>query len=369
MELDFSAEQDDLRDSIRVVLAKESPIGLAREVAERVPAANDRIEGLWATMADLGWPSLTVPEADGGIGLGPIEAGILAEELGRAVTPGPMLPTITQFVPAVRELGSAEQRARFLTSVAEGTCCGTLALIDDVDRPLRATRSGDGVVLGGVARYVMEADRAHEIVVRAHSADGEVYALVVPAGAARIEPIDSFDPTRSFCTLSFDDVTLPAERVLSGAIDVAAGFERVVEEAAVMLSLEMVGTAQQAFDISLEYAKQREQFGVPIGSFQAIKHKLADMLVVLERARSTAWFAALCIAEDDERRHAAASVAKAAASDCQRLIATQAVQIHGGIGVTWEYDIQLYVKRLKGSESLFGDGAYHRARIATLIGV
>ena len=131
----------------------------------------------------------------------------------------------------------------------------------------------------------------------------------------------------------------------------------------------MVGTAQTIFDVTLEYAKEREQFGVPIGSFQAIKHKFADMLIALERARSTGYFAALTIAEDDERRHRAASVAKAAAGDCQRLLGKEGIQIHGGIGYTWEHDMHLYVKRTKSGEQLFGTSATHRAALATSLGV
>ena len=141
-----------------------------------------------------------------------------------------------------------------------------------------------------------------------------------------------------------------------------------VEEAAVALALETVGTCQTIFDITLEYAKNRRQFGVPIGSFQAIKHKFADMLIALERARATAYFAALTIADDDDRRTLAAAVAKAAAGDCQRLIGKEGIQIHGGIGYTWEHDMHLYVKRAKSNDAFFGGTAWHRSRIASLIG-
>jgi alkylation response protein AidB-like acyl-CoA dehydrogenase len=144
---------------------------------------------------------------------------------------------------------------------------------------------------------------------------------------------------------------------------------RAVEEASAALAVELVGTCQTIFDVTLEYAKQREQFGVPIGSFQAIKHKFADMLVALERARATAYFAALTIAEDDERRAVAVSTAKAAAGECARLLAKEGIQIHGGIGYTWEHDMHLYVRRARSSALLFGTAADHRARIATLLGL
>jgi alkylation response protein AidB-like acyl-CoA dehydrogenase len=157
--------------------------------------------------------------------------------------------------------------------------------------------------------------------------------------------------------------------LLGEAGQAAPGLRRAIEEATLGVALEMVGTAQAIFDTSIEYAKQRVQFGVPIGSFQAIKHKFADMVIALERARSTGYFAALTIAEDDPRRHLATSVAKAAAGDCQRLLAKEGIQIHGGIGYTWEHDMHLYVKRVKSDEQLFGTAANHRARLATALGV
>jgi alkylation response protein AidB-like acyl-CoA dehydrogenase len=165
-------------------------------------------------------------------------------------------------------------------------------------------------------------------------------------------------------------VRVPRDRLLvGGGSAAAAALRRAIEEATVALALEMVGTAQTIFDVTLEYAKQREQFGVPIGSFQAIKHKFADMMISLERARSTCYFAALTIAEDDPRRTSATSVAKAAAGDCQRLLGRDGIQIHGGIGYTWEHNMHLYVKRMKSGEALFGTSAAHRGRIADLLGV
>jgi len=168
-----------------------------------------------------------------------------------------------------------------------------------------------------------------------------------------------------------DAVRVDRDRVLGGpgTASVASGLRRAIEASTVALALEMVGTAQTIFDITLDYAKQREQFGVPIGSFQAIKHKFADMMIALERARSTGYFAALTITEDDPRRATATSVAKAAAGDCQRLLAKEGIQIHGGIGFTWEHDMHLYVKRMKSGEPLFGTSSAHRAQIAEQLGV
>ena len=375
MELEFTSDQDELRASIRAVLVKESPVSLARSVVED----GARPDALWSTMIELGWPALTIPEADGGVGLGMLELAILAEELGRVIAPGPLLPTVSQFVPAVREAGTPEQQARWLGPVAAGELTGSLALAETTGSfdPGRVDATvvfdGDEVVLSGTKRYVVEGDAVDELVVVCRTdAPGEdgVRAVVVPVTATTTTPIHAFDGSRRLAHVTFDGTRVERDRVLGDPdASAAAALRRAIEEATVSVALEMVGTAQTIFDTTLEYAKHREQFGVPIGSFQAIKHKFADMLVSLERARSLGYFAALTIAEDDARRTSATSVAKAAAGDCQRLLAKEGIQIHGGIGYTWEHDVHLYVKRIKSGDPLFGGGAWHRARIAELLGV
>ena len=376
MELEFSTDQDELRDSIRAVLGKESPVSLARAVVER----DEHPDALLATMVELGWPALTIAEAFGGIGLGVLELAILAEELGRVIAPGPLLPTVSQFVPAVREAGTAAQQERFLGAVAAGTLTGSLAIaeetgsFDPADAGATVVLAGDGAVLSGTKRYVVEGDAVDELVVVARVADRPgadgVRAVVVPVAETRTTRVHAFDASRRLVHVELDGVRVARDRVLGDPdASAAPALRRALEEATVSLVLEMVGTAQTIFDTTLGYAKQREQFGVPVGSFQAIKHKFADMLVSLERARSLGYFAALTIAEDDPRRTSATSVAKAAAGDCQRLLAKEGIQIHGGIGYTWEHDMQLLVKRLKSGEPLFGTSTWHRARIADLLGV
>jgi alkylation response protein AidB-like acyl-CoA dehydrogenase len=376
MELEFTTDQDELRNSIRAVLLKESPVSLARAVVER----NERPTALWATMVELGWPALTIAEPYGGIGLGMLELAILAEEIGRVIAPGPLLATVAQFVPAVREIGTPAQQARFLGAVAAGEVTGSLAIAEtlgsfdpsDVGATLRA--AGDEVVLSGTKRFVVEGDRVDELVVVVRVADTTgsdgVRAVVVPAGDTATTVVRTLDGSRRLADIDLDGVHVSRDRVLGDAESSAApALRRALEETTVGVALEMVGTAQTIFDTTLDYAKQREQFGVPIGSFQAIKHKFVDMLVSLERARSLGYFAALTIAEDDPRRTSATSVAKAAAGDCQRLLAKEGIQIHGGIGYTWEHNMQLFVRRIKSGEPLFGSSAWHRARIADLLGV
>jgi alkylation response protein AidB-like acyl-CoA dehydrogenase len=237
-----------------------------------------------------------------------------------------------------------------------------------------ATRDGDGWTLSGTKTAVLGGERADEVVVVAREpgteGDHGVMALVVPRPAVTVTPWQALDPTRGLVTIGLDGVRVTADRLLGEpGPDTTARLRRALEEATAALAIQIVGACQAIFDVTLEYAKQREQFGVPIGSFQAIKHKFADMLISLERGRATAYFAALCQAEDDPSRALATSTAKAAAGDCQRRLAKEGIQIHGGIGYTWEHDMHLYVRRVKTDAQLLGTTHEHRARIAALLGL
>jgi len=374
--LEFTAEQDELRDGVRGMLARECPISLVREVVEKGTSP----DALWSQMVELGWPALTVPESAGGLGMGTVELAVVVEELGRVLAPGPYLPTVTEFAPVVAEAGSPEQRERFLGGVAAGELTGTLALVEesgsvDVGRvAATATPDGAGFVLHGMKQTVVEASSADEIAVIARRPDTRgddgVGAFVVARADLGVEPIEALDASRPLARVALDGVRVDADRALGApGPGTAVAVRRAVDVATTALAVETVGAAQAIFDITLAYAKQREQFGSPIGSFQAIKHKFADMLVALERARATSYFAALTIAEDDDRRALATSTAKAAAGDCAALLAKEGIQIHGGIGYTWEHDMHLYVRRVKSSSLLFGNAAQHRARVADLIGL
>jgi len=375
VQLDFTEDQDELREGVRSVLQRECTMAAVRELAEK----GTPLDALWRHMVELGWPALTVPEAAGGLGLGFVEVAVVAEELGRAVAPGPWLPTVTQYVATVQETGAPEQRHELLAEVAAGERTGTLALAeadgswDVADVTTVAEPHDDGWLVRGTKHYVIEGDRVDDLAVITRLPDSRgdegVTALRVPTSAARIERLDSFDATRGVATVHLDDVHVPHEAVLGEPGGDAIPVRRALDEAVMALALEMVGTAQTIFDTILEYAKQRYQFGVPIGSFQAIKHKFADMYVALERARGTAYFAAATLAEDDERRSIAASMAKAAAGDCQRLVAKEGIQVLGGIGYTWEHDMHLFVRRVKSGDALLGTAAQHRARVADLLGL
>ena len=382
MELELTADQEDLRDGVRAVLRAECPPARVRELVEaRVAGKDGADDALWAQMVELGWPALPVPEAAGGLGLGAVELAVVVEELGRALSPGPLLPTVAQFVPALRELGSPEQWTHFLGPVATDGAAGTLAIAESTGSfdpaavgAIAAPAPGGRFAIAGRKHFVMEAAAAREIVVVARApgttGDAGIGAFVVPTASVEVEPLRALDPSRTLATVTLDGAEVGPERMLGEpGPATAARLRRVVEEATVALAQEAVGTAQTVFDIALEYAKQREQFGVPIGSFQAIKHKFADMLILLERARALGYFAALTIAEDDERRTVSASMAKAAAGDAAARIAKEGIQILGGIGYTWEHDMHLYVRRLQSSAVLFGTAAAHRAVVADSIGI
>ena len=374
MELEFTQDQDELRDGVRAMLDRECPMSLVRGVVEGTASA----DALWKQMLDLGWPALTISEDYGGLGLGTIELAVVVEELGRAVAPGPFIPTVAQFAPLVREAGDDSQRARFLGAVAEGNLTGALAItepgtaFDPTTVRATAKRDGDSWTLSGAKQAVLGAAEADEIAIVARvegtTGDDGVAAFVVPRKDLDLREITALDPSRSLGDLTLDGVTVGADRMLGDpGPATAAAVRRAVEEAVVALALETVGVCQSILDVTLEYAKHREQFGVPIGSFQAIKHKFADMLMMLERARATGYFAALTITEDDERRALAASTAKSAAGDCERLMTKEGIQIHGGIGYTWEHDMHLYVRRAKTDGLLLGSAIDHRARIASLL--
>ncbi len=365
MHLAFTEEQEELRSAIRSVLAKECPASLPRSIVEGTGDA----DGLWTKMVGLDWPALTVPEADGGIGYGYVELAVLAEELGRVIAPGPLFATVSQFVPFVRECGTAEQGATLLGPVAGGETTGTVALaerptgwdLDGIQATLRP--DGDRWVLDG-AKYHVLSPHVDLVAVVARLDSGDLAVAVVSSAEATIDAITPLDKTRPVAHLSFAAVSVPTDRVLLGGTEAVT---RALEEATVAMALETLGTCQAIFVTTLQYAKDREQFGVPIGSFQAVKHRLADCYMQLERARALCYFATACLAEDDPRRAEATAMAKAAAGDCQRFVAAEGIQLLGGIAYTWEQDQHLWVKRAMTGDLLFGRIREQRTRLAEIL--
>jgi acyl-CoA dehydrogenase len=385
LDLEFTDDQTELRRSVRGFLERECPPALVRRVVETGEPAVD----LWTAMTKLDWPALAVPEEFGGIGLSFVEVAVVVEELGACIAPGPYLATVTQFVPAVREAGTEEQRRRFLGAVASGAITGSLALADHPNRwrvgevTATAERGDGGWRLFGQKPAVLATPDVDEVVVAARivgsggNADdrpagaGGIGLFVVPGADLKITPEHSLDASRPLARIALDGVGVSDDRALGtpGTPESGEALARAAEEAAVALALEALGACQRLFDLTLEYSKNRHQFGVPIGSFQAVKHKMADLFVSIERTRALVYYAVAAIAEDDPNRSLASAMAKAAANDCQRLVCQESIQTFGGIAFTWEHDVQLYVKRATTDGALFGSSAEHRVGVAELLGV
>jgi alkylation response protein AidB-like acyl-CoA dehydrogenase len=372
VDLEFTSEQEELRDSVRSFLSKECPIELVRAVVETGQAP----EKLWSSMVALDWPALAIPEENDGLGLTFVEIAVVAEELGRVIAPGPLPATVTQFAPVVREVGTAEQRQTFLSPVASGAITGSLALTDHprrwslADVTLRAEPAGAGWTLSGAKVGVLADATTDELVVVARVGDG-LGAFVVPVTDVTVTAVHSLDASRPLCTVTLDAVQVSADRALGqpGSEESGRGLTLALQEATVAMALETVGTADALFQMVLAYVKDRQQFGVSIGSFQAIKHKMTDMFVSIERARSLCYFAVAAIAEDDPSRPSAVAMAKAASDDCQRLVCQESFQSFGGIGYTWEHDSHLFIKRAKTTGALLGGAAEHSLAVAGLLGV
>jgi alkylation response protein AidB-like acyl-CoA dehydrogenase len=374
MQFEFTADQLELRDAARTVLASACPPSVVRAVYE----GDDDGTGLWSQLVGLDWPALGLPAEVGGMGFGFVEVGILVEELGRATAPSPFEATITQYVPAVREAGSTHT----LREVAHGDCTGTLAVAEGGQwRPgatgttATPTDGGHFVLQGRKTHVQWSAPGPDEVAVVARrpgtaGTDG-LGLFVVPAAAVRTTALVTLDETLPLVTVDLAGVEVDGDRVLvePGDPRARAVLDRTLQEATTALALSTVAASRAIFEMTLQYAKDRQQFGVPIGSFQAVKHRLADAYLAVERASALAYFAALTIAEDDERRAVATAMAKSAAGQCQRLVVRDGLQLHGGIGYTWEHDLHFLLKRAKAADLLFGTDATHRAQLAQLLGV
>ncbi|MGC2412665.1 MAG: acyl-CoA dehydrogenase [Stellaceae bacterium] len=378
MDIGFTEEQELLRDTARKFLDGECPTTFVRQMMATEDAVTQEF---WQKLAEQGWLGITYPEADGGSGLGLVDLVVLMEEVGRAVMPGPYPASVLLGGAAIAEAGSAAQRREFLPKIAAGEAKATLAATEPNARwdaagiTLRARETRGGFTLSGTKLFVPDAHLADVLVVAARTRDGStmedgVTLFLVPKGtpgvAVRLLP--SVDETRKLCEVKFDNVTLPATALVGELHQGWPALARVTDRAAVALSAEICGAAQRVLDMTVEYAKLRTAFGKPIGTYQGVKHKCADMLIEIENAKSLTYYAAWAVDEAEPDAAMAVSMAKAAASDAGRKVCAAGIQLHGGIGMTWEHDLQLYLKRAKASEIALGDATWHRERIARLMG-
>lgn len=371
MDFDLSKPQKLLKDTARDFLARECQPGRVRQLMETDTAHDDQ---LWQSIADQGWTGLVIPEEHGGLGLGLVEMAVVAEEMGRACLPGAFLSTLSAAA-LIERAGTSEQRAKYLEPIAAGELKATIALLEESANwdsgavKLEAVRGGSGgFSVKGRKLFVPDAGVADLIVCVARDGDS-LLLLPVERGAegVSVKPMPSMDGTRKVYEVGFSNVTIAEADALGADGDSRGALGGALEVATAMLCAEMVGGMQWILDTTVEYAKTRQQFGRAIGSFQAVQHQCADMLLMTESARSAAYYAAWALTESDPHAAGAVSIAKAYCSDAYREVGNRGVQVHGGIGFTWEHDLHLYYKRSKSSETLFGDATFHRERIARLI--
>lgn len=367
MDLELDDEQTALADSVRSVLGVAWPATALRSFVETGSGTSE----LWATLVGLDWPALCVGEEFGGLGYGPTEEMLVHEGCGRAAMSGAFFPTTALFAPVIDAVGSPAQRERWLPEIAAGTRTGTAAFLEMVraNTPVRARRGEGGWQLDGIVRSVIEAGAVDHVVVPARS-DGGLILAVVPSADMDVAPIRSVDASRRIFTVVLDDVFVSDVDVLGGhPHPQSAVIDGVIDHAIVALAADLVGTCGAIVDLTLDHVKEREQFGVKIGSFQAIKHRLADAYVEVEAARASVRVASVALAEDDPRAGRMASSALALAGDAARTVTTEGIQMLGGIGFTWEHDVHLFVKRALSSSVLLGDAELHRQRVARGIGL
>lgn len=359
MKLVFSDEQEELRRSVRRFLQQTSSTSDVRRLMETETGYD---AALYSRMAQqLGLQGLAIPEQYGGAGYGWVELAVVFEEMGRALVCTPYFSTIALAATALLESKDDAAKRQWLPGIAAGETRATLAFVEDdgqwdgASTALTATDSGDGWTLGGDKSFVVDGATADVVLVIARTSVG--LSLFLAGEGFRRTPLETMDATRRLARLEFADTPATligtdgdGERILS----------RVRDCAAIALACEQVGGAQACLDMSVEYANLRHQFGRPIGSFQAIKHLCADMLVEIESARSAAWAGAWAIADCDDDMPIVASLAQAVCSEAYFNAARNTIQIHGGIGFTWEHDAHLYFKRAKSSELFLGDPSYHR---------
>jgi len=375
MILGVTEEQEELRASVRRFLADRAPITAVRELMDTTDGLD---AGVWRQAGEqLGLQGIAIPEQYGGAGFSFAEQAIVLEELGAALYGGPYLASAVLAATALLASPDEDAWKRYLPGIASGEAIATLAFTEEdgswePDAIRLAANppqdnSADGWQLDGRKSFVLDGHTADLILVVARTGD-TLSLFAVPAGANGLTrtALPTLDQTRKLARLDF--AAVPAT-LIGSAGDGTAVLSRTLDVAAIAQAAEQLGGAQRALDMAVEYAKVRHQFGRPIGSFQAIKHRCADLLLEVESLRSAVQYAAAAVAEDSAEVPVVAALVKAYASDVYFHVAAENIQIHGGIGFTWEHDAHLYFKRAKASELFLGDASYHRERLATRIGL
>jgi alkylation response protein AidB-like acyl-CoA dehydrogenase len=358
---DLTDEQEAIRSTARDFLAARFKSERMREIAGSEDGTD--AQG-WKEMAELGWAGLALPEEWGGQGLGIVDLAVLFEEMGYALAPSPLFSNTVVGL-ALAGSASDEQKERWLRPLAEGTARGTQAMVDAGSTatpgayPMKAEADGDAVVLDGKKELVADAAGAAFFLVA--TADGRRHIVPADAAGVSVTPEVSIDTTRRLSTVNFEGVRVPAEQTLPGH---GAEFQGVFLRGAVALAAESTGVAQRTLEMAVAYAKDREQFGRPIGAYQAVSHRCAQMLLETENSRSAVYGAAWAADADPDALPLAASMAKAYSSDAGWRVPDASIQVHGGIGFTWEHDLHFFLKRGRANASMYGDARWHREQVA-----
>jgi alkylation response protein AidB-like acyl-CoA dehydrogenase len=367
MEFDLSKPQKLLQQSARDLFARVCPAKKVRELMASDTAFDPK---LWSAVAEQGWPGIHLSEAHGGLGLGIVDLAVVGEEMGRACFPGPFLGTVW----AATLVAEANATSKYLKLLTAGESKGAVALLESdaswelPEVRLQARQSGQGYQLTGRKSFVSDAGVADVIVCVARAgSDLALFAVPSSMPGVSIKPTPGLDQTRKLYEITFEGVTVGKDEVLAVGEAANRALVRSMQVATVLVCADMLGGMQWIMEDAVEYAKTRHQFGKPIGSFQAVQHMCADMLLWTESSRSAIYYAAWALDADPESAARVVSTAKAYASDASREVANRGIQVHGGIGFTWEHDLHLYYKRSKASEILFGDAGHHRAQLADLV--
>jgi alkylation response protein AidB-like acyl-CoA dehydrogenase len=374
MNFGFTEDQEMLRETARKFLDAECPTTFVRKMmADETAHATE----LWKKIAQLGWLGINVPEDWGGSGGSFIDLIVILEEMGKSLLPGPFFATAVLGSAAIVTGGSAEQKTTLLPRVVNGEVILSLALAEKSGRydaagvTMRAIAKGGDFVLSGEKMFVPDAHVADYLVVAARTAQGgspeegiTVFLVDAKAPGVTVTQLKTVDMTRRQCHIAFQEVSVPGQQVIGEVGQGWAILRRVLDIGMTGLCAEMVGTGQKALDMAVAYAKERVQFGKPIGSFQAVKHKCVDMMVQVENARSLTYYAAWAVDEQVPEAQQAVPMAKAYCSDMCKTVTSEAIQVHGGIGFTWEHDMHLFYRRALAGEAMFGSAPVHREVVA-----
>ena len=356
MQFGLTESQEFLKNSARKFFAGECPSTEMRRLMETDTAYDAT---LWSKLTDQGYTGIIFPEAYGGVGLGRVELMLLMEEAGRALLPGPFFSTVVLAGTVLDAIGTPEQKKKYLEPICKGEVRSTVAILEEGaswnprDVQLKAVNEK----LTGEKFFVSDAAAADFLIVLARNG---VFVVDSKARGLKISPMSGMDLTRKLYVVEFNNT--PAEELGSNS-----NLPRALDIATAALAAELVGGMQRTLDVTVEYAKTRKQFGKPIGMFQAVQHQCADMYLETESSRSAVYYAGWALEENAPDAAAAVSIAKMYCSDAARTVGNRGIQIHGGMGFTWENDLHLYYRRAKASETAFGDATFHRERIASMV--